>query len=90
MNKNDNLLTVSTYESSGGLKTYSFLEFIDLNDLKTQLKKSGYRSVNLREFGAFDDYGHLVKQDVAIDDIQIDFINWCNAKGDRHLEISTY
>ena len=88
MSKGDDLITVSTYENSGALKEYSFLEYIDLKDLKSQLKQNGYRSVHLREFGAFDDYGHLVKQDIAIDDIRVDYINWCNSKGDRYLEIS--
>ena len=69
-------------------KCISFLEFIDLKDLKSQLKQNGYRSVHLREFGAFDDYGCLVKQDIAIGNIHIDYINWCNSEGNRHLELS--
>ena len=88
MSDDDDVMTVSTYEISGALKAYSFLEFMDLNDLKNQLKQGGYRSVHLIEFGAFDDYGRLVKQDIVINDIQIGCIDWCNAKGDRHLELS--
>ena len=88
MSKDDHVMAVSTYETSGALKAYSFLEFIDLTDLKNQLNQNGYRSVHLREFGAFDDYGCLVKQDIAIGNIHIDYINWCNSEGNRHLELS--
>ncbi len=90
MSDGNDIMTVSTYETSGALKAYSFLEFMDLTDLKNQLKQNGYRSVHLREFGAFDDYGCIVKQNIAIDDIQIGYIDWCNDKGDRHLELSNH
>ncbi len=88
MHQSRDVMTVSTYETTGSIKAHSFLEFIDLNDLKSQLKLNGYKTVHLREFGAFDDHGYLVKQDIAIDDIKLSYINWCNAEGVRHLEIS--
>ena len=37
MHQSRDVMTVSTYETTGSIKAHSFLEFIDLNDWRIQL-----------------------------------------------------
>ena len=47
---------VQTYESCGSFRIYSVISFVDLEDLKTQLKAERYVSVGLAKSGWHDDY----------------------------------
>lgn len=83
-------ICISTYESSGSIKTHSVISFNNLNDLKTQLKEEGVTSVGLVRFSWFDESENRIRSGIRIDDLTISDINWCNEKSVEFRYLSLY
>ena len=81
---------VQTYESCGSFRIYSVISFVDLEDLKTQLKAERYVSVGLAKSGWHDDYETTVGGGIKIDDLEMKSIEWCNEKTGEHRYLALY
>lgn len=82
--------TIRTAYYSGGIKSYGFVSFENLDDLKSKLREAGQQYIGLVQTDPFDNVWGIIESDLKIDELKQEHIDWINTTFDSIYSPSRY